>query len=82
LYTEVGGIAGATVKPTTKHLDNQKDELAGAVDKILASPPPSALDAARKESMRPFQWDVPDILLQLALLAAVGLAACRVGMRL
>jgi Ca-activated chloride channel homolog len=82
LYTEVGGIAGATVKPTTKHLDNQKEELVGAVDKILASPPPSALDAARKESMRPFQWDVPDILLQLALLAAVGLAACRVGMRL
>jgi Ca-activated chloride channel family protein len=79
MYTEVDGIQ---VDPTPKHLQNQKDELAAAVDKILSNPPPSALDEAREESMRSFQWEVPDILLQIALLAVVGLAACRLGMRL
>ena len=82
MYTEVGGIGGIGVKPTPKHLENQEEELNSAVDKILANPPPSALDTARQESMRPFQWDVPDILLQIALISAVALAACRLGMGL
>jgi hypothetical protein len=82
MYTEVGGIAGAMTDPTPKHLENQKEEMNSAVDKILSSPPPSALDTARQESMQPFRWDVPDILLQIGLLAALGLAACRLGMRL
>jgi hypothetical protein len=82
MYTEVGGIAGVMAESTPKHLENQKEELNSAVDKIFANPPPSALDTARQESMLPFRWDVPDILLQIGLLAALGLAACRLGMRL
>ncbi len=82
MYTEVGGIAGAMTEATPKHLENQKEEMNSAVDKILSNPPQSALDTARQESMHPFRWDVPDILLQIGLLAALGLAACRLGMRL
>jgi hypothetical protein len=78
-YTEVGGFLE---KATPKKQENQKEELTTAVDKILAAPPQSTLDAAREQAMRSFQWDVPDLLLQLALFAAIGLAACRVGMRL
>ena len=79
MYTEVGGIAGVMAEATPKHLENQKEEMNSAVDKILSNPPPSALDTARQESMHPFRWDVPDILLQISLLAALGLAACRLG---
>lgn len=65
-----------------RHLENQEAELAGAVDAILVNPPAAALDEAREAAAEPFRWDVPDLLLQLALLMAVGLAAARLGMRL
>jgi hypothetical protein len=78
-YTEVGGFLE---KATPKKQENQKEELVTAVDRILGQPPQSALDTAREQAMRSFQWDVPDLLLQLALFAAIGLAACRLGMRL
>lgn len=80
LYTEVSDSLSAD--PIPEHIENQKDELSGAVDTILGNPPPSPLDEAQRESLRPFQWDVPDLLLQIALVAALALAACRVGMRL
>lgn len=69
-------------KASQAKLDNQRDELATAVDKILAKPPASVLDNAQAETLRPFQWDVPDLLLQIALVAAIALAAFRLGMRL
>ncbi|TMS50863.1 hypothetical protein [Mycobacterium sp. DBP42] len=81
LFTNLGYGVGWD-KPTPRKIANQKEELQSAVDKILSSPPPSALDdqdEARK--LPPFQWDVPDILLQIALIAAIGLAAARLGMR-
>jgi Ca-activated chloride channel homolog len=78
-YTEVDDI---TAKATPRHLENQKGEFNRAVNAILASPPASELDAAEHEAMRPFRWDIPDLLLQFALITAVGLAACRFGMRL
>jgi Ca-activated chloride channel family protein len=71
---------GGTVAP--KHVENQQAELSGAVQQILSHPPPSALDRAQQSGTAPFRWDVPDLALQLALLAAVGLAAARLGMRL
>ncbi|OMC04447.1 hypothetical protein A5733_21540 [Mycobacterium sp. NS-7484] len=80
LYTEVGGIVGDDATP--RKIDNQKEELSSAIDKILSNPPPSALDEQREEQKHPFRWDVPDLLLQIALIAAVGLAAARLGMRL
>jgi len=67
---------------TPKKIDNQKDELSSALDKILSNPPQSTLDDRRKDEQHPFQWDVPDLLLQIALIAAVVLAAARLGMRL
>ncbi|WP_166907920.1 hypothetical protein [Mycobacterium sp. DL440] len=79
LYTEVGGFND---EPTPKKIDNQQEELSSAVDKILSNPPQSTLDDERKEEQHPFQWDVPDLLLQIALIAAVALAAARLGMRL
>lgn len=79
LYTEVGGYGDAA---TPKKTDNQNEELSSAVDKILANPPQSALDDKRRDEQHPFQWDVPDILLQIALIATLGLAAARLGMRL
>ncbi|MGY1994158.1 hypothetical protein A5669_07960 [Mycolicibacterium fortuitum] len=80
LYTEVGGYIDTDVTP--KKIDNQKDELSSALDKILSNPPQSTLDDRRKDEQHPFQWDVPDLLLQIALIAAVVLAAARLGMRL
>ncbi|OBA94474.1 hypothetical protein A5666_02630 [Mycolicibacterium fortuitum] len=80
LYTEVGGITGDDATP--RKIDNQKDELSSALDKILSNPPQSTLDDRRKDEQHPFQWDVPDLLLQIALIAAVALAAARLGMRL
>ncbi|CAN5126488.1 hypothetical protein BH11ACT7_BH11ACT7_29930 [soil metagenome] len=80
-YTEVEqSLADNSISPL--HVDNQKAELFNAVDKIFDNPPPSALDEARQAASAPFRWDVPDLLLQLALLAVVGLAAARLGMRL
>jgi hypothetical protein len=78
-YTEVDDI---TAKATPRHLENENGEFNRAVNAILAAPPASQLDAAQQEAMRPFRWDVPDLLLQFALVAAIGLAACRFGMRL
>ncbi|AMD53668.1 hypothetical protein ATO49_01590 [Mycolicibacterium fortuitum subsp. fortuitum DSM 46621 = ATCC 6841 = JCM 6387] len=80
LYTEVGGYIDTDVTP--KKIDNQKDELSSALDKILSNPPQSTLDDRREDEQHPFQWDVPDVLLQIALIAAVALAAARLGMRL
>ena len=80
LYTEVGGITGDDATP--RKTENQKEELSNAIDKILSNPPPSTLDEQRKEEMHPFQWDVPDLLLQIALIAAIALAGARLGMRL
>ncbi|OMC31270.1 hypothetical protein A5740_15725 [Mycobacterium sp. GA-1841] len=80
LYTEVGGIVGDDATP--RKIDNQEEELSSAVDKILSNPPPSLLDEQREEQKHPFRWDVPDLLLQIALIAVVGLAAARLGMRL
>lgn len=80
LYTEVGGLVGDDATP--RKIDNQKEELSSAIDKILSNPPPSALDGQRQEQKHPFRWDVPDLLLQIALIAAVALAAARLGMRL
>lgn len=81
LYTEVGGLTARGPVPP-KHVENQKAELAGAVDKIFSHPPQAALDEARRQAMQPFDWDVPDLLLQIALVAVIGVAACRLGMRL
>ena len=80
-YTKVGSFLSDT-KATPKQTGYQKEELAAALDQMLSNPPPSALDAARAKEPKSFQWDVPNILLQIALIAAVGLAACRLGMRL
>jgi hypothetical protein len=80
MYTDE--TTGLQSELSPAQLENQTEELAGAVDKILSNPPPSALDTAREQAVQSFQWDVPDFLLQLALIAAVGLAACRLGMRL
>jgi hypothetical protein len=78
-YTEVDDIE---TRSTPKHIENQKEEFNHAVNTILASPPDSKLDDAQREAMRPFRWDIPDLLLQLALIAAIGTAASRLGMRL
>jgi hypothetical protein len=78
-YTEVDDIEA---KRTVRHLENQQEEFNRAVAAILAKPPASQLDAVQRDASRPFRWDVPDILLQIALIAAVGVAACRLGMRL
>lgn len=81
VYTKVEEpMAGGPVPPL--HIENQKAELSHAVDIIFSSPPAAALDRARKEASAPFKWDVPDLLLQIALLAGVALAAARLGMRL
>lgn len=77
-YTDLGYLD----KGSQRHADNLKEELANAVDEIMANPPPSALDEARAKAMRPFQWDLPDLLLQIALVAAVAVGAARLGMRL
>ncbi|BBX16762.1 hypothetical protein CRI77_02770 [Mycolicibacterium duvalii] len=78
-YTEVDSLFG---EPPQRMQDNLSDELDTAVDTVLADPPPSALDVAREHARAPFQWDVPNLLLQLALIAAVALAALRWGLRL
>jgi Ca-activated chloride channel homolog len=80
LFTRLGNGVGWD-KPTPDKLANQKDELQSAVDKILSDPPPSVLDERSERRKPPFQWDVPDVLLQIALIAAVLLAATRLGMR-
>jgi Ca-activated chloride channel homolog len=80
-YTEAQrSLTDDSVSP--RHIENQKAELAAAVDSILGAPPRSALDEVQQTAAAPFRWDVPDLLLQLALLATVGLAAARLGMRL
>ncbi|BBY27542.1 hypothetical protein [Mycolicibacterium sediminis] len=62
--------------------DKQQEEISKAVEKILDNPPPSALDQVQQSAALPFDWDVPDLLLQLALVASIALAALRWGMRL
>ncbi|MGE2737943.1 hypothetical protein [Mycolicibacterium vaccae] len=78
-YTEVDSLFG---DPPQRMIDNLQEELESAVEKVLADPPPSALDIADEHARAPFQWDVPDLLLQLALIAAVALAGLRWGLRL
>lgn len=78
-YSELDDVEAS---PTPRHVENQKEEFNRAVALILDNPPESQLDIAQREAMRPFRWDVPDILLQIALLAAIGMAGCRIGMRL
>lgn len=81
LYTEIDSVFNDEAVPPL-HVENQEAELSGAVDKILAHPSASALDQARSDASSPFVWDVPNLLLQTALLAMVALAAARLGMRL
>lgn len=78
-YTDIDGY---NTKPTPAHAKNLADEFDHALARILADPPPSALDTARQQEMRTFEWDVPDPLLRTALIAALCLAAARSGMRL
>ena len=51
---------------------------APSVDEIIAIEPNSAPDLS---AHMPVPWEVPDLVLQIALVAALALALCRLGTR-
>lgn len=56
----------------------QKKKVASFIDEIIANEPNSAPDLSANI---PVPWEVPDLALQIALVAALALALCRLGTR-